>query len=92
VVDVIKMREDKLLSKEQKMAEIKNVALVAAIKAVGEEQAAVDLVQGTKNREYRKGRNMRVSAYQEALKDLPEFKQLEAKAKAIIAKKLQNGK
>jgi hypothetical protein len=74
------------------MADIKNKALLEAIAAVGEEQAAVDLVQGTKNREYRKGRNMRVQAYQEVLKGTAEFKQLEAKVKELVAKKLKNGK
>ena len=71
------------------MADIKNERLLIAIKAVGEEQAAMDLEAGTKNRVYRKGRNMRVSAYQEVLKSTPEFKALEARVKARIAEKLK---
>jgi hypothetical protein len=71
---------------------VRNAELIEAIKAVGEAQAAVDLVQGTKNRVYRKGRNMRVQAYQEILKGTPEFKQLDAKVKQLIATKLKNGK
>lgn len=70
---------------------VKNEDLIEAIKQVGEAQAAVDLVQGTKNRVYRKGRNMRVQAYQEILKGTPEFKQLDAKVKALISKKLGKG-
>jgi len=71
---------------------VKNSDLIEAIKAVGsEEQAAVDLVQGTKNRVHRKGRNMRVSAYQEVMKSDPRFKAIEEAAKALVAKKLKNG-
>lgn len=69
--------------------DVKNADLAKAIQNLGEEQALVDLVQGTKNREYRKTRNMRQQAVFEIAKKDPRFKAI---MDAATAKATATGK